>query len=270
MSKIEKALEKAKRMRERPGEEDPRDYAYETPFLFEKKMVYSCTKKITVDKAHLEKNRLMALIDDPQAMDSYNLLRTQILEKTRLQGHNTIMITSALEGEGKTTTAINLAASIAREEKQTVLLVDADLRNPKVRSFLGCETERGLSDYLQKNVPVDDLLINPGLPNMVVLPGGSRVSNSTDIIGSSKMLNLVKEMKHRYPDRYVIFDCPPVLLTPDALIFSSYVAGVIFVVQSGRTSKNQIRKALGLLEDKNIIGLIMNRGETQRSSYYYY
>ena len=104
---------------------------------------------------------------------------------------------------------------------------------------------------------------------MVVLPGGSRVSNSTDIIGSSKMVNLVEEMKYRYPDRYVIFDCPPVLLTPAALIFSSYVDGVIFVVQSGRTSKNQIRKALGLLEDKNIIGLVMNRGETQMSSYYY-
>jgi len=233
--------------------------------------IYSQLKVVNLEKEHLEKYRLLTLLDDPMAMDFYNLLRTQLLNRTRSQGHNTIMISSALDGEGKTTTAINLAASIAREEKQTVLLVDTDLRNPRVQHLLGCKKEKGLADYLQENVPVEELLINPGVENMAVLPGGRPLSNSTNIIGSSKMEKLVAEMKHRYPERYVIFDSPPLLIVPDALVFSAYVDGVILVVESGRTSKRQIRKAIEMLENRNIIGLVLNKGaKTQMESYYYY
>ncbi len=272
MSKIEKALERAKKKRRHAGEKEPQAPALRAvPIVSEREPLYTHTKVIPPDRSHLEKHRLMTFLDDPMAMDSYNLLRTKLLERTRGQGHNTIMITSALDGEGKTITAINLAASMAREVKQTVLLVDTDLRKPMIQYYLGCNTEKGLSDYLRGEVPVADLLINPGLANMVVLPGGKPLSGSTDILGSPKMERLVEEMKRRYPERYVIFDCPPVLVAPDALVFSSYVDGVVLVVESGRTPKDQIRKAIDLLEDKNIVGLVMNKGEkTQRRSYYYY
>lgn len=269
MSKIEKALERARKMRQE-GQEQVEGYRpSEVSRLQVGEPAYIKTKVMSLDRGHLERHRVMTLMDNPEVMDYYNLLRTQVLQKTRHNGHNTIMITSVLPGEGKTITAINLAVSIAREVKQTVLLVDTDLRNPKIHDYLGCDAEKGLSDYLQNDVPVGDLLVNPGIAKMVVLPAGRPLQGSTDILGSPKMEKLVEEMKRRYAERYVIFDCPPVLSVPDALVFSSYVDGVILVVEAGRTTKDQIRKAVEVFEDKNIVGLVMNRGDSGSRGYYY-
>lgn len=268
MSKIEKALERArkKRLAGEGGTHSP--VAVEAPRLQEP--AYTCTKVISLDGGRLEKHRLMTLLDDPEATDCYNLLRTQVLEKTRKKVHNTIVVTSVLDGEGKTVTAINLAVSMAREVKQTVLLVDTDLRNPKVHHYLGCRVDKGLSDYLLNDVPIAELLINPGLAKLVVLPMGKRLPGSTDILSSPKMENLVAELKHRYPERYVIFDCPPVLTAPDTLIFSSYVDGVILVVEAGKTRRDQIHKAVELLEGRNILGVVMNKLREAGKTYYYH
>lgn len=270
MSKIEKALERAKRMRDAGQEEAHGRAPVEVSGrLYEHEPVYTRTRVISPDRGHLEKHRVMTLLDEIEIIDYYNLVRTQVLQRTREKGHNTIMVTSVADGEGKTITAINLAVSIAREVKQTVLLVDTDLRNPKIHYYLGCNSEKGLSDYLLDDVPVSELLINPGLAKMVVLPAGKPLSGSTEILGSPKMEKLVEEMKRRYPERYVIFDCPPVVAVPDALVFSSYVDGVILVVEAGRTPRNQIRRAVELLEGRNIIGLIMNKVREARQGYYY-
>jgi len=269
MSKIEKALERAKKGRQ---EVDGRTHGRAIEEKQENQSarpVYTETKVISPDKKHLEKHRLMTLLDNPEVMDCYNLLRTQVLQRTRSKGHNSIMVTSVLDGEGKTITAINLAVSIAREVNQTVLLVDADLRKPKIDSYLGFETSVGLSDYFRKEISVGELLVNPGLAKMVVLPAGKPLQGSTEILGSPKMEKLVAEMKARYPDRYVIFDCPPALTVSDALVFSSYVDAVILVVEAGRTSRGQIRKAVQLLKDANILGLVMNRGDGRPYGYYY-
>jgi protein-tyrosine kinase len=270
MSKIEKALERARKKRQARRGEAHGPAADEGAGLQGQGPAYTQTKILCLDRRCLEKHRLMTLLDDPEAMDCYNLLRTQVLEKTRDKALNTIMITSVVDGEGKTITAINLAVSMAREVKQTVLLVDADLRNPKIHHYLGCPVEKGLSDHFLNDVPVAELLVNPGLAKMVVLPVGKRLSGSTDILGSPKMENLVAELKRRYPERYVIFDCPPLLTAPDALIFSSYVDGVILVVEAGKTPREQVHKAVELLEARNILGLVMNKSKEARETYYYH
>lgn len=268
MSKIEKAVERAKSQRLDTQQVSPVQETHEAPRAAHDP-VYTQTKVVSLDTGHLEKHRLMTLLNEPQAVDCYNLLRTQLLQRTRDKGHNSIMVTSVVEGEGKTITAINLAVSIAREVKQTVLLVDSDLRNPKIARYLGWNGDKGLSDYLVDDVPVAELLINPGLAKMVVLPAGKPLSGSTEILGSPKMEELVEEMKCRYPERYVIFDCPPVLTVSDALVFSSYVDGVILVVEAGRTPRDQIRKAVEMLDGRNIIGLVMNAVKETRPGYYY-
>lgn len=270
MSKIEKALERARATRgEAQPEIAPGRQAPEAESESAAEVRYTQTRIVDLDKGHLEKHRLMTLVDNPDAVDQYNLLRTQVLLRTREKGHNVLMVTSVLDGEGKTVTAINLAASIAREVKQTVLLVDTDLRHPRVHRYLGTPMEKGLSDCLQYGTPVSDLLVNPGLSGMVVLMAGKPLLGSTEVLGSPKMEKLVKEMKRRYPDRYVIFDCPPLLTVPDALIFSSYVDGVILVVEAGRTPKDQIRKAVELLEGRHIVGLVLNRAQGSHYGYYY-
>ena len=279
MSKIEKALERAKKERE-----DNRPEIQEVPPVADtmrstqevaeaaaesKSPMYTHTRVLTLSEKHLEENRVVVFPDSPEVMDHYSLLRTQVLQRTRAQGHNALMITSVLDGEGKSVTAINLAVSMAREVQQTVMLVDTDLRQPKISRYLGCTAEKGLSDYLQNDVPVSDLLINPGLEKMVVLPAGRPLYGSTEVLGSPKMKKLVSEMKQRYPDRYVLFDCPPVLTVPDALVFSSYVDGVILIVEAGKTSRDQIRKAVEMLEDKNIVGLVMNKADSGSYGCYY-
>lgn len=267
MSKVEKALERAKAERH-TAKGKPKGLAADEGFGLQGP-AYAQTKVISLDKGRLAQRHIMTLLDDPEAMDCYNLLRTQLLKRTRDKALNAIMITSVIDGEGKTMTAINLAVSMAREVKQTVLLVDADLRNPKIHDYLGFPVEKGLVDYLLDDVPVAELLINPGLAKMVVFPAGRRVSGSTDIFGSPRMEHLVAELKRRYPERYVLFDCSPVLSTPDALIFSAYVDGVILVVEAGKTPKEQIHKAVELLEGRNILGLVMNKSKEAQETYYY-
>jgi exopolysaccharide/PEP-CTERM locus tyrosine autokinase len=269
MTKIEKAVERAEELRRKRLQETPSDAKGEPKIEEKPKPLYSETAVISLDQDHLEKYRLMSLLEDPGAVDCYNLLRTQVLERTRNKGHNAIMITSPGDGDGKTLTSIGLAASIAREAKQSVLLVDTDLRHPNIHRYLGFFCEKGLSDYLQHDADIPELLINPGVPNMVILPAGKPIAGSTDMLGSPKMETLVKEMKHRYPERYVIFDCPPLLTVSDALVFSSYVDGVLLVVQAGATSKREIRKAMELLSGKNVIGLVMNGLKETTTPYYY-
>jgi exopolysaccharide/PEP-CTERM locus tyrosine autokinase len=275
MSKIAKAVERAKKSREaHRGEVEAlrlRDQAHKgAPGLMGEQPVYSQTRSVALNKGHLEKHRLLTLLDDPVAIDTYNALCTQLLLKTQAKGHNTVMVTSCTEGEGKTVTAINLAVSIARRVQHTVLLVDLDLRRPGIERYLGLGVKKGLSDYLRKDEPISELFVNPRPAKMVVLPAGGPIPSSTEILGSPKMEKLVWEMKTRYPERYVIFDCPPLLAAPDSLLFSTYVDGIFLVVEASKTPRQQIQEAIKLLDGKPLLGLVMNKFKGMRKGYYHY
>ncbi|CCO24827.1 polysaccharide biosynthesis tyrosine autokinase [Maridesulfovibrio hydrothermalis] len=218
---------------------------------------------LILDEITLAKNRVLTRHSSASFTDIYNLLRTQILHRTKKKGHNVLMVTSAMPGEGKTITSINLAISIAREVDQFALLVDTDMRNPSTHKYLGIEVEKGLSDHLLHNVPVPDLLVKPGINKLSYLPAGDPIRGSTEILGSPKLQEMIKEMKERYPDRYVVFDCPDLLHAPDALVFSSYVDGIIFVVEAGKTSREHVQKAMSLLEGRNIVGVVLNKTEKE-------
>lgn len=222
---------------------------------------YTQTQVLDQPEADVEHggSQLIAQADDMALTDCYALLRTQVLHRTRDKGQNTIMVTSVGKGEGKTLTAINLAMSMAKEMVQTALLVDTNLREPKISSYLSLEATRGLSDYLLEDVPLPELLINPGMKKLVVLPAGRPIAVSTEILGSPRMRHLVHEMKTKYPERYVIFDCPHLLEMPDSLVFSSYVDHVILVVEAGKTTRSDLQKTLQLLEGKPLLGIVLNK-----------
>jgi len=201
--------------------------------------------------------------DDMELTDCYALLRTQVLQRTREKGQNTIMVTSVGKGEGKTLTAINLAMSMAKEMVHTALLVDTNLRDPKIAEYLCLDTTKGLADYLVSDIPLFELLINPGMQKLVVLPAGRPITISTEILGSPRMRHLVQEMKTKYPERYVIFDCPHLLDMPDSLVFSTYVDHVILVVEAGKTTRGDLQKTLSLLEGKPLLGIVMNKARKE-------
>ncbi len=207
----------------------------------------------------METKRLLGAQAPRELRDAFNVVRTRILQQTRGRGMNTVMVTSPTRGEGKTTVATNLAISIARDASQTALLVDANLRWPAISCGLGMDLSPGLSDHLLRDLPLESLFVNPGIDKLVVLPAGSSQEDSVDLLSSPKMQRLVAEMKTRYPDRYVIFDCPHMLDMPDALVFAEYVDVIVLVVGDGQTSRADLKAAQAMLAGRNLLGVVLNK-----------
>ena len=222
------------------------------------KHTYKKTKVYNLDPDKLDKHHIIIDSTETEVLDQYNILRSQVLELTRGRGWNSIMVTSVGPGEGKTVVAINLALTLARDALQTALLVDCNLRHPTHCEYMGINVTRGLSDHLLDDVPIPELLVNPGLDNITLLPGGKPITGTADVLSSPKVKEMVKELKERYPERYVIYDCPHLLNMPDALVFSSYVDAVLLVVRASKTALSDIRDSLKLLSKRNVLGIVMN------------
>ncbi|HUI66720.1 MAG TPA: P-loop NTPase [Nitrospirota bacterium] len=221
--------------------------------------VYNKSRMVILDPLLLAKNRCLPCLDNPTAEQSFEILRTQVLQRTREPFTNTLMVTSALPGEGKTLTAINLAVSIARDFQRTVMLVDSDLRKQSIHKYLGCPGDKGLIDYLIGNTPVSQLITWPGIEKITLISGGRLLHESAEILGSPRMRELVPGMKGRYPDRYIIFDVPPILTGADALTMATLVDKILVVVQAGKTSMDDVKKALQYFPKEKILGLVLNR-----------
>jgi capsular exopolysaccharide synthesis family protein len=188
----------------------------------------------------------------------------------RANNWQSLAITSPSEGCGKTLTAINLAISIAREVNQTVLLVDLDLRRPQIHRHFTDQDLPGISDYLVQDTPVANLLFNPkGVERLVVLPGHTSVSHSSEMLSSPKMVRLVEELKTRYPSRLVLLDMPPVLACDDVLAFSPHFDSLVLVAEEGGTVKETLARASVLLEKTEILGTVLNKSSAISSDYYY-
>ncbi|NWF54483.1 MAG: AAA family ATPase [Syntrophaceae bacterium] len=229
---------------------------------------YTVSRYLPLDPAVLEENRCAAYFPDAAEMDFYRVLRSQVIKVASPAGGNAIMVTSALPGEGKTLTAINLSFIIAREFNRTVLLVDCDFKKQAVHEMLGIAPNRGLADYLLDGRPLSDIIVWPGVEKVTLISGGRTVQESSELLGSPRMQELLAELKARYPDRYLIFDLSPVLSGADALAFAPLIDYIIFVVEAGRTPREDIRRALALLPREKILGLVLNRQESRKSPGY--
>ena len=137
--------------------------------------------------------------------------------------------------------------------------MDANLRWPGISCGLGMDQGPGLSDHVLRDAPLESLFVNPGISKLVVLPAGASQEDSLDVLSSPRMQRLVAEMKSRYPDRYVIFDCPHILGMPDALAFAEYVDGIVLVAGDGETAKSDLKQALAILEGRNLLGVVLNK-----------
>jgi len=232
---------------------------------------YRVSREVRLDPAVLERNRVVAYNNTSPEIEAYRVLRTRILHRTRERaGGTTIMVTSALSGEGKTVTAVNLALTFAKTFSQTALLVDADLRRQQVHQVLGFESGRGLGDYLQDGCDVSELIVWPGIEKLTVISGGKRIEESSELLGSPGMRTLVEGMKSRYPNRYVFFDVPPVLSGADAISFAPLVDHILFVVQADKSSMASVTKALGMLPKEKVLGIVLNRQADADATKYYY
>ncbi len=231
---------------------------------------YTQSRAVQLNPKLLAESRCVAISQSGPEVEAYRVLRTKILHRTREKGGNTLMVTSAFPGEGKTLTAINLSFTFAREFKQTVLLVDCDLRQQNIHKVLGIRSGKGLADYIFDHSSLKDLIIWPGVEKMTLISGGRTLEGSSEVLGSPRMKELVEEMKGRYADRFVVFDVPPVLSSADAIAFAPLTDFILMVVQAGKTPLPDIQKALEMLPREKILGVVLNRNDGPQKNYYYY
>ena len=265
MERIKAALERAQQERQQSAANPPNNPS-QAGNTGSERISYSQTRTMKVSARTLAEHRIISGAPSEEFADAYKILRTQVLQRLSDNNWNALAITSPGEQEGKTLTAINLAISLAMEVNYTVLLVDADLRHPGIHNYFGLRPERGLSDYLTGDVPVQDILIHPeGIGNCVILPGGKPLPNSSELLNSPKMVQLVDELKTRYPSRIVVFDLPPLLTASDALAFSPYVDAALLVIEEGKTKVQDLERATELLKGTNLLGTVLNKSATKSS-----
>ena len=281
MERIQQALERARAEREAgtlpnspalasSPETLGRPLRQTRPPVAEVQVAYTGTATIPVDPVRLRERRIFVTEEYDLAADAYKVLRTHILQRMRANGWKTLAVTSPGEGNGKTLTAINLAISLAREVNQTILLVDLDLRRPSLGRYFVDGPTLGLSDYLTEGVDVADLLIHPGIDRLVILPGNHSFTQSSEMLSSPRMVQLVQEFRTRYPDRLTLFDMPPLFAGDDVLAFLPYVDAVMLVIEEGKTTKGELAQAYELLGANNIIGTVLNKSEDSNSGIGYY
>ena len=279
MSKLQKALQRAKEARNgKPVFEKPiakqKSQTTEKPKATQpaKKdqqkitVTYSKTRVEKVDKEVLRKNKIFSVFKENQTTDQIDTLRTQLLAKLDETNANSVLVTSSHPGEGKTFTSINLGVSIAQQLDRTVLIIDADLRNPWrdhfdfSYDFWGIKPDKGLADFLTGDAEIEDVILNPGIDKLTIIPAGRSLPNSAELLSSQRMEQFIIDVKKRYgSNRICIFDSPALLPYTDALVFSHLIDSILLVVQAERILPEDFKKVLKLLEGKPLIGTVFNK-----------
>jgi len=197
--------------------------------------------------------------------EQFRVLRTRV----EIAGRGTFMITSALDQEGKSLCAANLAIALSMSIGAGVILVDADLRQPTIDHAFKIPRSPGLADCLLGEAVWGDCLQPTEYDGLKVLPAGRGSSMSTELLGSERMLMLIAELKTHFPQHHILVDAPPLLLTADPLVLARHMDHVLLVVRAGRTPRDAVLKAIEILGTDRFLGIVFN-DVTQDAAQYYY
>ena len=213
---------------------------------------------------------------DQKLAEEYRTLKRPLLVNAfntgagKVEYSNSVMITSAIEGEGKTYTAFNLAISMSMERNNTVLLIDSDVIKGSLSKLLGLENRHGLVDLLANpELNLSDVIVSTDIPRLKVLPAGRPNIHSTEFLASSEMKRLADEMSRRYPDRIILFDAPPLLATSQAKVLTSVAGQILMVVEAGMTPQELVKDSISQLDSNKIIGVVLNKSRTSPGKNYY-
>jgi protein-tyrosine kinase len=225
--------------------------------------------RLAVDWAGLRDSRIVDRDDTRPAAHAYRMLRTQVLQRARAHGISAIGVVSAVNGEGKTLTAINLALSLAADPNQSVLLIDLDLRRPSIAKTLRLPLDRGLEAWFAGTATVEELWHGvAGVDRLFLLPTLVPVPASSEALARATTKKLLQDLKERDPGRILIVDLPPVLLSDDALTLAPQLDAVVLVVAEGRTQREDVARVLELLGNTRVIGTVLNRStESEMRAY---
>jgi protein-tyrosine kinase len=212
-----------------------------------------------------------------QIADQFRVIKRPLIKNALVKGPsaivngNLIMVTSALAGEGKSFTAINLAMSIATELDTTVMLVDADVARPSVLRVLGLPPSPGLLDLVQdESRELSSVLLRTNIDKLSILPSGTPHERATELLASDAMIRLLADMAKRYTDRVIIFDSPPLLLTTESRVLATHMGQVVMVIRAESTLQSDVQHALSTIEACPVKMVVLNQARTSSKGTYGY
>jgi exopolysaccharide/PEP-CTERM locus tyrosine autokinase len=264
MSKIQEAL----RMLQKEGTKATARGLPQTVIpIAKKKRIEIEGAKHHIDEQDLIHRGLLAPLDQAiPVADEFRRIKRPLIDNAVKQGTghqdhmNLIMVASPLPGAGKTFCAVNLAASISLERELTVLLVDADVAKPHISTAFDLADKPGLIDLLEdESISIEEVLVRTDLNDIQVLPAGRKHSQSTELLASERMEEVMHELATRYADRLVVMDSPPLMITSEAQAVARQAGQIALVVESGKTTNQEIQEALEQLDRDKAINLILNK-----------
>ena len=226
-------------------------------------------RQAAADPIPMERRGVLPQVNDETAERSYKILRTRVQQRLEASTWHSIAITAAAAGDGKTLTSINLAIALARDLNSWVFLVDLDLQRPQIAPYLGMRFDKGLSDYLAGQANFEDIVYEPGIERLAVIPNGRALEQSSELLGSPRMFELSQALVNETPRRIVIFDMPPLLLSDDVIRFMPNVDCVLMVVSEGNTPRATLQHACESIPERKLLGIVLNRSAEREESAYY-
>jgi len=217
----------------------------------------------------MERNLVVPQVADDIALNAYKILRTRLLQRMASNQWFSLAVTATQPQQGKTLTAINLSVTLAQDPHTFVYLLDLDLRRPQVAATLGMSFDQGLGEYLVGEVEADQVIYESGISRLAVIPNVKPQPNSSELLTSRRMSDLVKLLVESVPRRIIVCDMPPMLYSDDVLAFAPQVDGVLLVATEGATTRDALKTAKELLAEMNLIGVVLNRS-TERTDMDYY
>jgi len=207
--------------------------------------------------------------NDGAAIAAYRMLRTRLLHRAHISKWTTIAVTSAGPNDGKTLTAINLALSMAREKSREIVLLDLDMRNPSIFRTLGVNPPRELRQYLEQGTHGNELFVSVYSDNLMVAGSVVATEHASELLASPRFDELIALVRQGAAEPIILIDLPPVLLTDDALLVAPKVDAVLVVASDGLTSQADLGKALDMLKEFPIAGVVLNRVSETMPAYDY-
>jgi len=223
---------------------------------------------VLYDENLIDKNMVTLLNPQSFEAEQFKILRTNLLFPASGKSPRTIMITSTMPDEGKSLISANLAISIAQSIQEHVLLIDCDIRRPRVHTEFGFGDVPGLSEHLSRGVPISSLLLKTIVDKLSILPGGKPPFNPSELVSSQQMSKLLQEVKYRYSDRFIVIDSPPPKLTAETSALSRQVDGILLVIEYGRTSREMISDLINVIGEEKIVGIVFNKLDMRYAGYY--
>ena len=230
--------------------------------------------RLEIDFAAL-KAKAFLTPDAPQSplADEFRIIKRPIMRNAlgpaKVRNGNLVMVTSALPGEGKTYTAVNLAMSVAMEYDTSVILVDGDVAHPDVPNMLNSPKDPGLLELLTNGkLTIDDVLVPTNVENLAILPAGAQQGRATELLASAQMERTLNELSTRYADLVIIFDSPPLLPTTEARELATHMGQILMVVGADSTQQHAVKLALTAIEKCDIVLMLLNKAaKTDIGSY---